>query len=137
MVAEADLVLGMAREHVREVIVVEPAAWDLTFTLKELVRRATPNPRQAEPLGAWLQHLSAGRQLDDVLGASTDDDVPDLVGRSLETVREGAASVDGLVTAWPGSRGPWRSATEVNDPQWWGARSPHPVWPKSPTRPVK
>ena len=40
LLQSADLVIGMAREHVREVAVVEPAAVDRAFTLKELVRMA-------------------------------------------------------------------------------------------------
>ena len=38
-VLRADLVLGMAREHVREVVVLVPEAWPHSYTLKELVRR--------------------------------------------------------------------------------------------------
>src|SRR5262245_45150403 len=36
----ADLILGMAREHVRHVAALDPTVWLRTFTLKELVRRA-------------------------------------------------------------------------------------------------
>ena len=35
----ADLVIGLARQHVREAVVTAPEAWPRTFTLKELVRR--------------------------------------------------------------------------------------------------
>src|SRR4029077_847666 len=37
--AEADLVVGMAREHVRHAAVLLPDAWPRTFTLRELVTR--------------------------------------------------------------------------------------------------
>jgi protein-tyrosine phosphatase len=37
LIAGADLVVGMTREHVREVTVRVPEAWGRTFTLKELV----------------------------------------------------------------------------------------------------
>ena len=39
MVAAADLVLCMARLHLREVVVAAPSALPRTFTLRELVRR--------------------------------------------------------------------------------------------------
>ena len=35
-----DLVLTMTREHLREVVALDPGAWPRTFTLKEIVRRA-------------------------------------------------------------------------------------------------
>ena len=56
MVEEADLVLGMARSHVREAVLATPGAWPKTFTLKELVRlgdKAGPRPPR-EPLEEWL-----------------------------------------------------------------------------------
>ncbi len=38
-VAGADVILGMAREHVRHAVVLLPDAWQRAFTLRELVRR--------------------------------------------------------------------------------------------------
>jgi protein-tyrosine phosphatase len=35
----ADLILGMTRGHVREVVTMDPGAWSRTFTLSEIVRR--------------------------------------------------------------------------------------------------
>ena len=40
MVAEADLIVGLARRHVFEVAREQPEAFGRAFTLKELVRRA-------------------------------------------------------------------------------------------------
>src|SRR5688500_4239423 len=46
MLATADLLLGMARMHVREAVVMLPSIWPRAFTLKELVRRgADVGPR--------------------------------------------------------------------------------------------
>jgi protein-tyrosine phosphatase len=106
LVTEADLVLGMAREHVREAVVLVPDAWDSAFTLKELVRRADDRPRGQEPLRRWLHDLGSGRDVGDLLGSSPKDDVEDLVGRPLAVVREAAAALDALVSrlvrlAWP------------------------------------
>ena len=39
MVAAADLVVGMGLRHVQEAVLLDPAAWQRTFRLKELVRR--------------------------------------------------------------------------------------------------
>lgn len=81
--AAADLVLGMARSHVREAVVMVPAVWPRTFTLKELVRRGTAiGPRRVgEPVEAWLAQAHAGRALSATLGDSPDDDVEDPIGR--------------------------------------------------------
>src|SRR5258707_4915714 len=40
-IAEADLILGMARDHVRHAAVLLPDAWQRAFTLRELVRRGS------------------------------------------------------------------------------------------------
>jgi protein-tyrosine-phosphatase len=87
--AEADLVIGMERAHVREVVTQDARAWPRTFTLKELVRRGEAvGPRGAdESLDAWLARVAAGRRPLDLLGASPDDDVADPTG-SLTTDHE-------------------------------------------------
>ncbi len=78
----ADLVIGMARQHVREAVVAAPEAWPRTFTLKELVRRGeTSGPRSAEEsLSAWLNRLSGDRTTADMMGSSDDDDIADPIG---------------------------------------------------------
>src|SRR4051794_7487323 len=40
MIDDADLVIAMTRDHLREAVVLRPDAFRRTFTLKELVRRA-------------------------------------------------------------------------------------------------
>jgi protein-tyrosine phosphatase len=85
LVAGADLVLAMAREHVREAAVLEPTAFGRTFTLKELVRRGRaigPRP-SGETTAAWLARVHAGRTPSLHLGASPDDDVPDPIGHRM------------------------------------------------------
>lgn len=107
-VAAADLVLGLAREHVREAALLDPAAYPRLFTLKELVRRGSEQgPRSLdEPPAAWLARLSAGRVPTDHLGSSPDDDVADPIGRRLaayeRTADELVELVDSLVELmWP------------------------------------
>jgi protein-tyrosine-phosphatase len=94
----ADLVIGMAREHVREVLVLAPDAADRTFTLKELVRRAEASPRQARVLREWLAPLAAERSSRELLGHAAADDVADPIGGSKRRFRASAAEIDDLVT---------------------------------------
>ncbi len=106
--ASSDLVIGMAREHVRAVVLACPEAWPKTFTLKELVRRgkALGKRRPGQSLGEWLVEVGAGREYAELLGANEIDDVGDPLGRSLGTfeaaAREICELVDALVAhAWP------------------------------------
>jgi protein-tyrosine phosphatase len=108
MVARADLVVGMAREHVREAVVLVPPAFPRTFTLKELVRRGRAvGPRAAsEDPGAWIARVHQGREPTMHLGSSPDDDVADPLGHRLavfeRTSDELAELVDELVgLLWP------------------------------------
>lgn len=108
LVAAADLVLGMARRHVREAIVLDPATWAKTFTVKDLVRRTGAREPRApgEALDGWLRSLGEGRAVDDLLGEDPDDDVADPIGLPIETYRAVAAELDGLLealvaAAWP------------------------------------
>jgi protein-tyrosine-phosphatase len=99
MVGEADLVLCMARDHVREAVLLRPDAWARTFTLKELVRRGEeigPRPR-GQPFDEWLAKAHAGRSRADLLGASDDDDVADPIGLGPRTFRRTAEQLDDLV----------------------------------------
>jgi protein-tyrosine phosphatase len=104
----ADLVIGMAREHVREIALLEPSAWPKTFTLKELIRRGYQvGPRQPlEPIGRWLAAVHDGRRTADLLGSSSDDDVEDPFGGSPQDYRDTAMLLAALVeelvgVAWP------------------------------------
>jgi protein-tyrosine phosphatase len=121
LVQQADLVIGMAREHVREAAVVEPGAIDRSFTLKELVRLAeSAGPRRAgEPLDGWLGRLVAGRRREDLLGVGHDDafDIEDPVGRGRADYDATADEIDRLLArlvdlAWPATirQGQERSA---------------------------
>ena len=79
LIAGADLILGMERMHVREVVVLDPRAFPRAFTLKELVRRGDaigPRRLRQTPV-AWLAEAHRDRRSADLLGASPDDDVAD------------------------------------------------------------
>ncbi len=94
----ASLVLAMAREHVRQAVVTEPAAWPRTFTLKEILRRGEQaGPRASdESLADWTARLHAGRERSALLGDSPDDDVPDPMGRPPQAYLRTAALLDQL-----------------------------------------
>ncbi len=112
MLEGADLVLCMAREHVREAVLLSPEAWPRSFTLKEIVRRAErAGPRAADqPFDEWLAKLHAGRTRADLLGSSDDDDVADPIGGG-HSVYQGTADeirdlVDRLVAlGWTAPQG--------------------------------
>ncbi len=99
LVAGADLVLGMAREHVREAVALDPDAFTRSFTLRELARRgARIGPRRPdEDLASWLQRAGAGRRATDLLGEHPDDDVADPIGRSRRTYERCAGDLETLV----------------------------------------
>src|SRR5439155_22350468 len=81
-IQRADMVLGLERRHVQEVVLNDRTAFPKTFTLKELVRRGTDvGPRTPdESLAEWLARAHQGRRPIDLLGVSDDDDVTDPTG---------------------------------------------------------
>lgn len=98
LVRDADLVVGMSRGHVREVVALEPDAWPRTFTLKELVRRGEASPPRApgQPLAEWLAGLHTGRSRTGLLGESTADDVADPIGLPRPAYERLAGELDDL-----------------------------------------
>jgi protein-tyrosine phosphatase len=80
--AGADLVLGMAREHVRHAAVLMPDVWPRAFTLRELVSRGREAGARTpgEQVGEWLVRVASGRSRRGLLGSGTADDVADPVG---------------------------------------------------------
>jgi protein-tyrosine phosphatase len=115
LVAAADLVVGMAREHVREVAVLDSRNLTKTFTLKELVRLAeSVGPRgDDEPVEAWIARLAGRRRREDLVGIGHDDafDVEDPVGRPREAYEATADDLDALLgrfvdLAWPAHAAP-------------------------------
>jgi len=97
--AATDLILGMAREHVRASVVAVPEAWPRTYTLKELVRRGEAvGPRPGpQPLEEWLDRVGAGRRRGELAGDSPDDDIADPVGSDPEVFEALAEELDDLL----------------------------------------
>jgi protein-tyrosine phosphatase len=94
--AGADLVLGMAREHVREAVVLAPEIGDRTFTLKEAVRRASDlgGPQPGESFPAFVARMAEGRNPAEHLGSSPMDDIDDPMGRSSDRFEATAIEVE-------------------------------------------
>ena len=112
MLQRADLVIGMARQHVREAAVLEGGALTKTFTLKELVRgaEAVGSRSPDEPLSAWLSRIAGTRERQSLLGVGHDDDldVADPVGGSRADYEVTADLLDDLLAravslAFPGA----------------------------------
>ncbi len=99
MLGSTDLVLAMAREHVREAVVLDPSLWPRTFTLKELVRRgeAAGRRRPDETLEAWLAGVGQGRRISELTGSSPIDDVDDPYGGPLSAYERLLVELDDLL----------------------------------------
>lgn len=103
MLERADLVIGMARAHVREAVVLHPDAQWKTFTLKELARgaQAVGTRGPDEPLSDWLARIARSRSRTDLVGVGYDDqlDVDDPIGRGRADYEATAALLDDLLAA--------------------------------------
>jgi protein-tyrosine phosphatase len=96
LIGAADLVVCMARVHVREVVVTVPAAFRKTFTLRELVRRGEA-AGPAASFDEWLALVGAGRRPADLVGDDPGDDVEDPMGRPDEEYEKTAVQLEVLV----------------------------------------
>ena len=99
LVERADLIVAMERRHVREVAVLDSAAFARTFTLPELARRAqVGGPRSAdESVEEWLDWIGAGRRPTDLLSESAEDEIADPIGRSAREYEKTAVELEALV----------------------------------------
>lgn len=112
MVRAADLIIGMAREHVREAVVLVPDQLPRAFTLRELVRRGEEvGPRRLrsgaagggspglrlESFDGWLARVGEGRRAAHLLGSNPADDVEDPMGRSRRHYERTAVQIEDLV----------------------------------------
>jgi protein-tyrosine phosphatase len=102
-IADADLILGMTREHVREVVGLAPDAWTKTYTLKDFIRRAQQaGPRRRrQRLDGWLDVVGAERTPQDVLGSDPADEVHDPFGQRAKVWEQVIDDIDDLVSPIP------------------------------------
>lgn len=136
LVLGADLCLPLAREHLREIVVLVPEAFPRTFTPKELVRRAAAvgARRPGEALGAFLDRVHEGRTAQQLMGSDAADDVADPIGGPRSAFERTAVELEQLARAiatllapeGPGALAS-TAATGVDStshPRWPGAASP-------------
>lgn len=97
LIENADLVICMARQHLREVAVTAPAAFPRTFTLRELVRRGETVGPATATFDEWLGRVGEGRRTADLLGDDPHDDVPDPIGGPEEGYVRTATQLEELV----------------------------------------
>lgn len=102
-VHNADVILGMTREHVREIVDIDPNAWAKTYTLKDFVRRAqrVGPRRRRQRLDGWLDVVGAERTTRDVLGSNPDDEVHDPFGQRPKVWQQVIDDIDDLVSPIP------------------------------------
>lgn len=81
----ARIVVGMTRQHVVDLSLVDPTTWSRTFTFSELVRlgKASPARRSSESLDSWVARIGAGRHRARILDLPLSEDVPDPIGKPL------------------------------------------------------
>jgi protein-tyrosine phosphatase len=97
-VRQADLIIGLERRHVQDIVVQDPRAFPKAYTLKELVRRGDqvgPRPSTVA-VHQWLLEVHRGRQPRDLLGVSATDDITDPTGSDAVDHHTTAAEVDEL-----------------------------------------
>ena len=92
---DADLVLGMTRQHVWSVANYAPAAVERAFLVGEVIRLGTTaGPRAVdEPLREWATRVAMLRA-DPRVPGQPQDEVADPAGESLEVYRATAARLD-------------------------------------------
>lgn len=109
VIAGADLILGMERHHLTELVAITPDAYTRCFTLREFTRRLTGlglEPDEATDLGGILDMIAQGRGRRDVLRVGVADEIPDPMGRSTKVFERTAEEISGLVDlvidgVWP------------------------------------
>jgi len=95
LVEEADMVLGMTRDHVGRVLALVPNASDRAFLVGELVRLGETVGRrlETEAPAEWARRVGATR-LDARVPGRAGDEVVDPYGDTLEVYRATAARLD-------------------------------------------
>ncbi len=101
LVLGADLVIALARRHVRDVAGMVPGVFGRTFTLKELVRRGgeVGPVRPGESLADWLGDVGRDRVAATYLRPDPDDDVADPIGGTRAQYARTARELEGLAGA--------------------------------------
>jgi protein-tyrosine-phosphatase len=93
----SDLILCMAREHVRWVVESDVELYPRTFTLAEFVRRAEPADRSAVvEFATWVEAAHGPRVPQELRGSFVAEDIRDPFGRSARHYRRAADEIGEL-----------------------------------------
>ena len=92
LVAGADLVVAMERQHLQALVIEHAAPLATTFTLPELATLLTgrDHRRDDEPVDAWLERVGVVRSAAAALVAP---EITDPIGRSMRIYRSTARSI--------------------------------------------
>lgn len=109
IIASADLILGMERRHLTELVAITPEAYTRAFTLPEFVRRLQGLDLDDVPeagLPEILAMIAETRGRRDVLRITVADEIPDPIGRSSKVFDRAANDISSLVdqlvdALWP------------------------------------
>ncbi len=129
LLGEADLVLGMARQHVEAAAHLAPNVWPSTFSLKEIVSydRPVPGRRPEESLRGFVARVHEARSQATARSAGGPPDsgdagdyVSDQMGYSHEACERMTDELSRLIDRtvaflWPGSLSAARSVSRVFD----------------------
>lgn len=113
LLAPTSLIIGMERDHVRKVALLDPSFFARSFTLPELVRAASiVGAREPEvSLRDWAERMGSMRDPGDYAYADPASEIADPFGRSGRAFRASADlianEIDALVElAWPATTTP-------------------------------
>jgi protein-tyrosine-phosphatase len=94
-----DLVLVMARTHLRSLSRIDAGILERAFTLKEFVRLADIEGDRylSEPLAEYLKRVHSGRRSLSMMSPSREDDVEDPIGRGRSSFSSCASELQVLI----------------------------------------
>lgn len=90
LLEHADLVLGMTRNHVRDVAVMSPAVWPRVFTMREFARRSARLGSKPSDVSVpeWCDVIHEGRTAAELLASNLGDDIFDPMGGTFDDFLE-------------------------------------------------
>jgi protein-tyrosine-phosphatase len=99
-ICSSDFVVCMTRSHVRAVGGLFPELFPRTFTLREVVRRASSvGPQGTRDLGEWINLLHGGRTASSMWEPRPEEDVIDPINLSAAEHRSVLVDIQGLLAA--------------------------------------
>lgn len=109
IIDSADLILGMERRHLTELVAITPEAYTRSFTLPEFVRRVEALLVDHEPgidLAEVVTLIAETRGRRELLRITVADEIPDPMGRSGKVFDRAANDIASLVdrladALWP------------------------------------